>query len=330
MPANLTPKYYSAEEKYKKAQDDREKMKALKEMLAYIPKHKGTDKLQGDIKRKISRLKEEVEIKKSKGGHKFSYSVEKEGAAQVVVVGPPNTGKSHLIASLSNINLEIANYPFTTRIFHPAMMPYEDFKVQLIDLPPVSEEYLENWVPSMIRVADMMLIVLDISRDDIFDQLEMITAELGKHKILMRGFENVEPEDNIYWRVLKTLVIANKFDLSSAQDNFEILKEFYSDKFELIYASAKELMNLSEIKHAIIRTMKIIRVYSKRPGKTAEMEKPFTFQSGSTLMDFAKAVHKDFSNNLKFARIWGEDVFDGQRVNKNYTLQDKDIIELHI
>ena len=128
MPANLTPQYHAAEERYKQARDDREKMKALKEMMAYIPKHKGTEKLQADIKRKIARLKDDMEVKRSKGGHRFSFSVEREGAAQIVVVGPPNVGKSCLISNLTDTNLEVADYPFTTRIFQPAMMQYEDFQ----------------------------------------------------------------------------------------------------------------------------------------------------------------------------------------------------------
>lgn len=330
MPANLTPQYLSAEERYKQARDDREKMKALKEMMAYIPKHKGTEKLQADIKRKIARLKDDMEGKKSKGGHRFSYSVEREGAAQVVVVGPPNVGKSCLISNLTGAGLEIADYPFTTRIFQPAMMQYEDIQIQLVDLPPLSEEYTENWISSIIRIADMMILVVDASRDDLLEQVETTVAILDRFKIRVRDNTVDKSAENPYLSLLKTMLVANKIDLPGADDNFNILKEFYGGKFELFPASALTGTNLAQIKQAIINLLQIIRVYSKRPGHEAETNRPFTFQQGSTLFDFARAVHKDFAEKLKFARVWGTHVFDGQRINKDYVLQDKDIIELHI
>lgn len=330
MPANLTPQYLAAEERYKQAKDDREKMKALKEMLAYIPKHKGTEKLQADIKRKIARLKDEMDVKKTKGGHRFSYSVEREGAAQVVVVGPPNVGKSHLISNLTDTKLEVADYPYTTRIFQPAMMQYEDIQIQLVDLPPISEEFMENWVSSIIRIADMMIIVIDASRDDLLDQIETTLSILERFKIKAEGLISDESLDPIHWSRLKTLLIANKLDLPGAQDNFSILEEFYQGKFKLIPVSALAKTNLEVVREKIVQSLQIIRVYSKRPGHEADFDRPFTFQKGTTLLDFSKTVHKDFAEKLKFARVWGNNVFDGQRINKDYVLQDKDIIELHI
>ena len=329
MPANLTPQYLAAEERFKQARDDREKMKALKEMMAYIPKHKGTEKLQADIKRKIARLKDDMEGKKSKGGHRFSYSVDREGAAQVVFVGPPNVGKSCLISSLTDTQLEVADYPYTTRIFQPAMMPYEDIQIQLVDLPPLSDEYTENWVSSIIRIADMMILVVDVSRDDLLEQVEMTLAILDRFKIKAKENTVGNPGNAPYLSVLKTILVANKIDLVGAEENFHILEEFYGGKFELITASALTKNNLQQLKEKIIDSLAIIRVYSKRPGHEADLSRPFTFQKGSTLIDFAKAVHKDFAENLKFARVWGSTVFDGQRINKDYILQDKDIIELH-
>ncbi|OQX82566.1 hypothetical protein B6D60_11990 [candidate division KSB1 bacterium 4484_87] len=270
MPANLTPQYMAAEERYKSAKDDRERLKALKEMLAMIPKHKGTEKLQADIKRKIARIRDELEVKKSKGGHRFNFSVEREGAAQVMVVGTPNVGKSSLINALTGANLEVGDYPFTTRIFHPAMMPVKDIQVQL------------------------------------------------------------EPLDDAHWVSIRTFFVGNKADLPNAPENFQVIEELFGERFEIIPVSAKNKTNLDSIRLAVMETLHIIRVYSKRPGHEPEMEKPFTFRSGETLMDFAKAVHKDFAKNLKFARVWGKDVFDGQRINKDYILQDGDVIELHL
>lgn len=330
MPANLTPQYLAAEERYKQAKDDREKMKALKEMMANIPKHKGTEKLQADIKRKIARLKDEIDTKKTRGGHRFSYSVEREGAGQVVVVGPPNVGKSLLISNLTGTPLEVADYPYTTRIFQPAMMQYEDIQVQLVDLPPLSEEFTENWVSSLIRIADMMMLVVDASRDDLLEQVETTLSILDRFKIKPKAITAGDTIDVAYWSILKTLLVANKIDLPGADQNYEILQEFYAGKFELIPASALAKTDLQHVIATILRLLAIIRVYSKRPGHEAETNRPYTFQQGSTLIDFAKAVHKDFAEKLKFARVWGSNVFDGQRINKDYILQDKDIIELHV
>jgi uncharacterized protein len=330
MPANLTPQYYAAEERYKAAKDEREKMKALKEMMAMIPKHKGTEKLQGDIKKKMARLKDEMDVKKSKGGHRFSFSVEREGAAQVMVIGPPNVGKTCLINSLTSAHLEVADYPFTTRIFFPAMMPYKDIQIQLVDLPAISEQHLENWVSSMIRISDMMLLIVDTCCDDLLDQVETTLSILEGYKIYAEGLIKNESLDPIHWINLKTIVIANKADLPTCAENLKILEEFYGERFQIIPVSAINKTNLDSIKFSVIEILQLLRVYSKRPGHDADMAQPYTFKSGDTLLDFSKAVHKDFARNLKFARVWGEGVFDGQRINKDYVLQDGDVIELHI
>lgn len=329
MPANLTPQYMAAEERFKAAKDDREKMKALKEMLSSIPKHKGTEKLQAEIKRKIARLKDEADVKKTKGGHRFSYSVDREGAAQAMLIGPPNVGKTQLINALTGAQLEVADYPFTTRIFHPAMMNYEDIQIQLIDLPAISEQYMENWVASMIRISDMMLMVIDASRDDVLEQMEATLAILEDLKVKPKDLSKNNP-DPLYWVCLDTLVVISKADLPNVVDNYKIFEEFYRERFEIIPVSALNKTNLDSLKISIVKKLELIRVYSKKPGHEAELQHPFTFRKGNTLLDFAKAVHKDFSQNLKFARVWGSDVFDGQRINKDYILQDKDIIELHM
>lgn len=330
MPANLTPQYLAAEERYKQARDDREKLKALKEMLANIPKHKGTEKLQAEIKRKIAKLKDDIDTKKTKGGHRFSYGVEREGAGQAVVVGPPNVGKSLLVSSLTGTALEVADYPYTTRNCQPAMMLYEDIQIQLVDLPPVSETFVENWMSSVIRVADLMLLVTDASRDDLLEQMDSTLAILRGFKIIPRGMVTGDALDSVHWSQIRTVLVANKIDCPGAMDNAQILRELYGDALEMIAVSAANHSNLAELKYKIVQALQIVRVYSKRPGHEPDIQRPFTFPLGSSLMDFAKAVHKDFAENLKFARVWGKNVFDGQRINRDYLLQDRDIIELHI
>ena len=139
MPANLTPEYKAAEAQFRKARDPQERLEWLREMLRVIPKHKGTDHLQGDIKRRVKELSEELERPK-KGGMRGGPAlvIRPEGAAQIALIGPPNVGKSSLHAQLTGSGAPVAAYPFTTRYPEPGMMSYEDIHFQLVDLPAVS------------------------------------------------------------------------------------------------------------------------------------------------------------------------------------------------
>lgn len=328
MPANLTPQYFSAEERYKDAKDDRERLKALKEMLAVIPKHKGTEKLQADIKRKIARLKDDLQYKKSKGPKRFSYTIERDGAGQIAVVGPPNAGKSHIVNSLANVNFEVADYSFTTRIFQPAMMPYEDIQVQLVDLPPFAREYMENWIPSLIKNCDALLLVFDFSNDDLLDQIETTLELLHYYKIEVED-ENIAKED-VRWTYLKSILIGNKMDMPNSEENYSIFKKFYGERFSIVTTLANDQMAIQKLKQEIVRLLSIVRVYSKRPRYEPEYNNPFILSRGKTVIDFAQTVHQDFAKNLKFARVWSRNKFNGQRVTKDYVLEDKDVIELHM
>lgn len=328
MPANLTPIYYAAYERYKKASNDRERLKALKEMLSVIPKHKGTDKLQGDLKRKIARLKVDQQDKKSKKSKPFSYSIDKEGAGQITIVGPPNVGKSQLVNILSGATFEVADFPFTTRLFQPSMMVYEDIQVQLVDLPPVSDEYMEKWVPQLIKNSNGSVIVFDMSRDDLLDQVESTINCLNAFKIKLESDPLVK--EDYKWHYISSLFIGNKMDLPHAKENLSICNEFYGEHFSITPFSALNQGDIASLRNKIVKLLNIVRIYSKRPGHPPEMEKPFILSNGKTLKDLAEVVHKDFAKNLTFAKIWGENKFDGQRITKDYVLEDKDIIELHM
>jgi ribosome-interacting GTPase 1 len=327
MPANLTPQYHAAEESYKAAKTPAEKIQALKEMYAVIPKHKGTDKLQGDIKRRIARHKAELQQER-KTGKRAGFHVEKEGAGQLVLAGLPNVGKSQLVSALTHASPEVADYPFSTRAPHPAMMPFENIQIQLIDLPPISEDHMEFWVPNIIRTADGVLLVVDLAADPVH-QVEASLEILKRAKLeLVREEPEIDPWSSIAYK--KTLFVANKSDFEGSKQSFELVHELYGNTFQAVSVSAQHGLNLMELKYQIFDMLNILRVHSKPPGKEVEMDKPFILKRGSTLMDFAQMVHKDFADNLKFARIWGSEKFDGQRVNKDYVLVDGDVIELHI
>ncbi len=330
MPANLTPQYLAAEEEYRRARTIEEKIAALRKMWAYLPKHKGTDKLQADIKAKLSRLKKELEQEKKSGKKRTGFYVRKEGAGQVVLVGPPNTGKSSLLKALSGKDVLIAEYPFTTQMPDVGMMPYEDIQIQIVDLPPITKERFVYWQIDIIRGADLILVVLALDDGDsvfIFDDL----LELLKEKNIIPIGEG-EGGMELFGPVKKrTIVIANKIDLEGAEDVLEFLKEeVVRGRYPVYPVSSLEGINVDTLKPMIFDSLDIIRVYTKEPGKPPSMEDPLILKRGSNIKDAAARIHKDFAEKLKYARVWGSSKFPGQRVEQDYILQDKDIVEFHI
>lgn len=329
MPANLPPEYFEAEKRFRQASTLAEKIITLEELISTVPKHKGTDKLRGDLRRKLSQLRKEEAQTRKKGGRSYLYFVEREGAAQVAIVGLPNTGKSSVLASLTNAVPVIADYPISTVVPLPGMMPYEDIQIQLVDLPPIGNEATDGWVSSILRTSDALMIVVDLKEDPEI-QAELIIEQLNKWNIIVIPSINKENEKSKFKIFKKAILIGNKSDLANTHDSFLKLKEVYGDKMSCIAFSALKRENLEELKKEIFKVTGIIRVYSKPPGKEPDLRKPFTIPEGTTVIDLAGIIHKDFIFNLKFARIWGSAKFEGQRVEKTYILQDKDIVELHI
>lgn len=330
MPANLPPQYHAAYQKYREAKTIEEKIAALKEMWAVMPKHKGTDKLQAEIKRRIAQLKEELEIQKRKKKGKGFIFPEREGAGQVVLVGPPNSGKSSLLKSLTNANPEIAEYPFTTQLPNVGMMPYEDIQIQIIDLPPFTGEEVVWWQREIVRMGDVVILLLDLSKDTLLEDFENIKNYLESKNIYLIGKEEKKEEEFGGFAKKKTIVVGNKVDEPIARERFEILKEFLKEKFDIIEISCKDKTNLDSLRELIFKNLEIIRVYTKEPGKPPDLKDPLILPLGSTVIEAAEKLHKDFAKNLKYARVWGGTKFEGQRVPRDYVLKDKDIVEFHI
>jgi small GTP-binding protein len=324
MPANLPPQYFDAEKTFREAKDPLEKIAALEEMLAIMPKHKGTDHLRAELRARIAKLTQ-LAAKKS-GARRASMVIEREGAAQVAVIGLPNAGKSQLISSITNASPAIAEYPFTTHQALPGMMEFENIKIQLIDTPPLAPQSIEFWLPPLLRRADALLIVVDLASDPL-EQMAAITAQLEKMRIIL-GDAVVDAEFTVWHQ--KTLIIGNKLDRDSASLNYETLKDRYGGQFPLISVSAKEGTGLEELKAKIYQVLDIIRVYTKAPGKKPEFDDPIILARGSTLADAAVEVHKDFAAKMKYARIWGSGKHDGVMIKRDHILQDGDIIELHL
>jgi small GTP-binding protein len=330
MAANLTPQYLEAEAEYKKAQTPEERLACLKKMYSLVPKHKATEKLQADLKTKLSAARDAVEqARKSpkKGG--VSHKIPKQGAGQYVIVGAPNAGKSRLLTRLTRATPEVAPYPFTTHEPHAGMMDWEDVRVQLIDTPPITADYIEGYVSSMVRAADGTILIVDLGDDDGPFAAESVLDQLARTKTVLVGEVPQNTEDYSI-QYVKTLLVANKIDLPGAADRLEILREMFGTRFTIHAVSAEHGTGLEELRHAIYNFLNVIRVYTKQPGKPPDLTSPFTCRAGSTLVDMAALVHRDFAQNLKSARIWGTGVFDGQNVGREHILHDKDIVELHV
>jgi ribosome-interacting GTPase 1 len=313
VPANLTPDYLEAEREYKSAQTQAEKIAALERMMATLPKHKGTEKLQADIRRRLSQARKESA---RKGGARAApfYLVEKEGAGQVALIGPPNSGKSSLLAALTNARPEIADYPFTTRAPLPGMMPFEDIQIQLIDLPPVSAEFMEPWLPQAIRQAAHNVLVVDVNNPALLESIEFIEGALERSRIPRPA-----------------LLVANKVDLAGAGPNFAALEDLYRARYECLPVSATAGRNLDAFGRAAFDLLGIVRMYTKIPGRKADLTAPYILRRGQTVADAARLVHKDFAQHLKYARLFRrEGGHEGMMVERTHMVEDGDVLEFHI
>ena len=328
MPANLPPTYLEAERRYREAKTTEEKILALEEMFALIPKHKGTDKMQADIKHRISKHREEAQKKKGAAKQKSVFAIDKEGAAQVIVIGPPNTGKSSLIAALTNAQPEIAPFPHTTHKPTPGMAPFENIQFQLIDTPPITPEYIDPLMMDLVRRVDIVVIFLDITADPI-DQYEKIVEILKSYRIFAEGFDVPEGTKRpVLFK--KIFMVINKVDGPKQEEDFQTFMELTDLKLPALPISILNDRNTDAFMKSIYDMSGVIRVYSKNPGKDPDLNEPFIIPKGSTLEDLAGRIHKDFLIKLKYARIWGKSVHDGMMVQRDHVMQDGDIVEIHI
>lgn len=327
MPANLPPHYFEAEKRYREASTPQGKIEALEEMLTIMPKHKGTDKLRAALRQKISKFKTQAQQKKGVSRSETAYSFEREGAAQVVVIGSPNTGKSSLIASLTNARPEVADFPHTTWAPMPGMAPFENIRFQLVDTPPISQEFTDPLMLDLVRRADIVAILVDLHNDPLA-QFEETVSFLSGNRIFPEGL-SVPAELTKPPSIKRTLVLVNKVDGEAEEEDYAIFRELWEAELPCLEISTRTGRNLKRLLETIYQISEVIRVYTKAPGKKADQENPFVVPKNSTLEDLAGRIHKDFVKNLKFARIWGKSVYDGQMVQRDYILQDGDVVEIH-
>ncbi len=327
MPANLPPNYYEVERRFRAAATDAEKIECLEEMLSVIPKHKGTDHVRADLRKKLSKIRSSSQAKKGTGRFTSAYSIPREGAGQAVLVGWANTGKSSLVRGFTNAEPEVSPAPFSTWGPTPGMMQHENIQIQLVDTPPVNQEYVDPGMLDLIRRCDVVLLMVDVA-DSPVRELEETAAFLEQHNIISIG-ENTGSADQ---RTCEKpfLVLVNKVDTPDMIELYELFLALLEKEWHTVPISAQTGWNTDEFKRTLFQLLKVIRVYSKAPDREPDFDQPFVLQEGSSVEEFAGRVHKDFVEKMKSARVWGSSDFDGQLVGRDYVLQDGDVVELRI
>ncbi|MCA9195125.1 MAG: 50S ribosome-binding GTPase [Planctomycetales bacterium] len=327
MPANLTPQYHKAEAAYRQAESPQEELDCLQLMLREIPKHKGTDKLQAELKAKIAKVKADLQ-KPTASGTKQT-KIPKQGAGRIVLIGAPNTGKSQLLASLTRAQPEIAPYPFTTQSPLPGMMLYEDCPFQLLDMPPVTADFMDLSTFGLVRGADLVLLVIDLGSDNVIEDTQAVLQRFEESKTRL-GRETALDEEDVGVSYTQTLVLLNKVDLPDAAERLQLLDEFLPLPFDRVQVSASTGIGLDEVRQQSFERLEIVRVYTKHPKqKDPDLSKPFTIRRGDTLVEVAQHVHNEMADKLRTARVWGSTVHPGTVVKPDYQPMDKDIVELH-
>lgn len=338
MPTNVSPEFRKAQAAFRRAREPEERLALLREMLRLIPKHKGTEHLQSDIKSKIKDLTDEIKgPKKGAGRSGPPTSFRPEGAAQIALVGPPNSGKSALHARLTGSHSTSQPYPFATQFPHPGMFPYEDAAFQLIDLPSISTQHPIPWIANALQPAEGCLLVVDLSQPGTVERLIEVCELLKEKRVYFHARWPAEGEipqtddDDMFATRLPTLLVANKSDLlTDPEGELEVLEELSGVDFPTLAVSAETGDGLENLGAWLFEHLGVVRVYTKVPGKPPDRSKPFTVRHGDTVLHVAEQVHRDVARDLKFARVWGTGSFEGQQVGRDHVLIDGDVIELHI
>jgi ribosome-interacting GTPase 1 len=333
MPANLSPEYKAAEAAYRKARDPRERLDGLREMLRTIPKHKGTDHLQADIKHRIKELSEELESP-ARGGaarHGPSIVIRPEGAAQIALIGPPSSGKSSLHVRLTGSHAHVAPYPFTTQYPEPGMMPHEDVHFELVDLPAIAPEHPIPWIAATLQTADGCMFIVDLGDASCVEQAQAVHTVLGEKRVtLTASWEQDDGDGDPFALRIPTLMLANKSDsIANIEAELETFRELTGFRYPAFCVSAFTGHGLGDIGPWLFRALGVVRVYTKAPGHAPDKTRPFTLRRGQTVEHVARLVHKDVAHALRYARVWGRSGFGGQQVGREHSVADGDVVELH-
>jgi ribosome-interacting GTPase 1 len=333
MPANLTPQYKAAEAEFRRARTPEDRLLRLREMLRTIPKHKGTEHLQADIRTRIKELTAELAGPK-KGAARTGPPtvVRREGAAQVALLGPPNTGKSALHARVTGSHALAEPYPFTTRFPQPGMLPFEDVALQLVDLPAVSPEQPVPWLGNALQSADAALLVVDLSRPDCLEAVVAVHEVLADRRVTLTAdwAEKSDEDDDPFAVRLPTLLVATRADeIPSIDEELAVFRELTGYRYPGLRVSSVTGAGLDRIAVLLFTNLDLVRVYTKVPGQPPDLTRPFTVRAGQTVHDVAVMVHKEIAAGLRYARLWRAGDAGGRQVGRDYPVADRDVLELH-
>ncbi len=354
MTTNPGPEYFLAQERYDEAKTTQQKIIALTEMIKFCPRHKASEKLLAELTYKLSRLKKEAEGEKAqlaKRGGGNSINVKKDGAGQIVILGAPNSGKSSLLKMLTGVDVEIADYPFTTTKPEVGMMNYRGARVQLVEVPALIEGSSEGkangtQVLGLARNADAIIVIY---RDEA--EKQMVTRELAKTSIIITrkkpritilqnseyngitvaGKQFLKISEKEVEDILKGSGIHKASILLEEDTGREKLAEALDESLDYknaLFVKTGSEGNFDELKAKIFGLLEKVIVYTKKPGMEADLNDPLSVKEGSTVGDIAVLVHKELASSIKYAKVWGSTKFEGQRVGKDYRLKDGDIVEI--
>ena len=341
VPANLSPDYKTAEAAFRRARDPRERLEHLREMLRVIPKHKGTDHLQAEIKKRIKDLTSDLGVS-SKGGARTGPAtyVPADGAAQIALIGPPNSGKSTLHAALTGSHSGAGPYPFTTQYPQPGIYTYDDIPFQLVDLPPIAKQHPVPWIVNALQPAEAALLVVDLGDPECVESVMLVHDMLEQRRVELTPRWPADTTDSgqadmddfaSFTISLPTLLIAAKADVSpNYRDELEILEDLAGFSYPSLGVSAESGVGLDRVGEWLKKNLEIVRIYTKIPGRTADMTRPFTVRKGQTVADVARLVHRELAASVRFARLWGDESFPGQQVGRDHVVADGDVLELHV
>ncbi len=332
MPANLTPQYQAADARYRAAQTPEEQLAALEEMWRELPKHKGTEKMQAELKKKLSALKKELQSgahRHGGGGKADPYAIPHSGIAQIALIGTPNVGKSSIVGCLTHAHVRIADYPFSTELPVPGMVHFEDVQIELIDTPPVTAEHVPTGASGLWHSADGLLIVGDLSSETCVDEVETCVRLLAERHMELTTGPRMRPNEP--GAVLKQpgFVLASKCDAALATENLPLLREALGSRTRIEAISTQDPESYAHLPKLLFEMARVIRVYAKPPGRKPDLDEPFVIPAGSDLHALARRIFGGREMKVRSTRIWGTGVADGQNVQMDHVLHDKDIVELH-
>lgn len=327
MPVNASPEFEKAESRYRQAGTPTEQLSALQEMLRLVPKHKGSEKVQSNIKRKLSTLRREMAQSKSSGGQADPFHVPAGGAGQVTLMGLPNTGKSSIVAAVTQAPVKVADYPFSSPAPVPGMWLWQDVQIQMVDTPAVTVDHAPGGMINLLLHSDVVAVVADAADSASLQQVETALEILSQRRVELFDCPAVDIPDNDL-RGKPGLLALTHADRVSA-DEIDTMAELLDGRLTVCGLDCITGEGFDVLADHLWRLLHIIRVYTKRPGQQADRKDPFTLPVGATVEDLARAVHRDLPDRLKFARIWGQGHHDGQQVHRTAPLGDRDVVEIH-